>query len=74
MYMLVFCPFINYNELINFGETMTSQKTEKHYSHDVRLALLEQSIDIIKNTLIRLEERIDNIKYPSTKKIHYENE
>jgi hypothetical protein len=40
---------------------MTSQKIKDHYSDDVRLALLEQSITNINDTLVRFEKRFDNI-------------
>lgn len=41
---------------------MINDEIKDQYSNEVRLALLEQSIEIIKNTLLRLEERIDKIK------------
>ncbi len=40
---------------------MTTQKIKDHYSDDVRLALLEQSINNINDTLIRFEKRFDHI-------------
>lgn len=40
---------------------MASQKIIDHYSDDVRLALLEQSINNINNTLVRFEKRFDQI-------------
>jgi len=40
---------------------MTTEKIKDHYSDDVRLALLEQSINNINNTLVRFEKRFDNI-------------
>jgi hypothetical protein len=40
---------------------MTNQKIKDHYSDDVRLALLEQSINNINDTLIRFEKRFDQI-------------
>jgi hypothetical protein len=38
---------------------MTSQKIKDNYSDDVRLALLEQSINNINDTLVRFEKRFD---------------
>lgn len=38
---------------------MSTQKIKDHYSDDVRLALLEQSITNINDTLIRFEKRFD---------------
>jgi len=43
------------------GESMTTQKIKESYSDDVRLALLEQSINNINNTLVRFETRFDQI-------------
>ncbi len=40
---------------------MTTQKIKDHYSDDVRIALLEKSINIINDTLVRFEKRFDNI-------------
>ncbi len=40
---------------------MTTQKIKDHYSDDVRLALLEQSIVNINDTLIRFEKRFDQL-------------
>jgi predicted nucleic acid-binding Zn-ribbon protein len=40
---------------------MTTQKIKDSYSDDVRLALLEQSINNINNTLVRFEKRFDQI-------------
>lgn len=40
---------------------MASEKIKNGYSDDVRLALLEQSINNINNTLIRFEKRFDQI-------------
>ncbi len=40
---------------------MTTQKLKEHYSEDVRLALLEQSITNINDTLVRFEKRFDQI-------------
>lgn len=40
---------------------MAKEKITDHYSPDVRLALLEQSINNINNTLIRFEKRFDQI-------------
>ncbi len=40
---------------------ITTQKIKDTYSDDVRLALLEQSINNINNTLIRFEKRFDQI-------------
>lgn len=40
---------------------MTTQKIKDHYSDDVRLALLEQSINNINDTLVRFEKRFDKI-------------
>lgn len=42
---------------------METSFIKDHYSDETRIALLEQAIDIIKDTLIRLEERIDDLKY-----------
>ena len=39
---------------------MTTQKLKNTYSDDVRLALLEQSINNINDTLVRFEKRFDN--------------
>ena len=41
---------------------MTTQKIKDIYSDDVRLALLEQSINNINNTLIRFEKRFDQLE------------
>lgn len=40
---------------------MTAQKIKESYSDDVRLALLEQSINNINDTLVRFEKRFDKI-------------
>lgn len=40
---------------------MTTEKIKDLYSDDVRLALLEQSINNINNTLLRFEKRFDQI-------------
>lgn len=40
---------------------MSTQKIKDTYSDDVRLALLEQSINNINETLIRFEKRFDQI-------------
>jgi hypothetical protein len=40
---------------------MSTQKIKDHYSDDVRLALLEQSITNINDTLVRFEKRFDQI-------------
>lgn len=40
---------------------MTTQKIKNHYSDDTRLALLEQSINNINDTLVRFEKRFDHI-------------
>lgn len=40
---------------------MTTQKIKDNYSDDVRLALLEQSINNINDTLIRFEKRFDEL-------------
>lgn len=40
---------------------MSSQKIKDNYSDDVRLALLEQSINNINDTLVRFEKRFDHI-------------
>ena len=40
---------------------MSTQKIKDHYSDDVRLALLEQSITNINDTLVRFEKRFDSI-------------
>jgi len=40
---------------------MTTQKIKDSYSNDVRLALLEQSINNINSTLVRFEKRFDQI-------------
>jgi septal ring factor EnvC (AmiA/AmiB activator) len=41
---------------------MTSEKIKDHYSDDVRLALLEQSINNINNTMIRFEKTFERIE------------
>jgi hypothetical protein len=38
-----------------------STKIKDHYSEETRLALLEQSINNINNTLVRFEKRFDQI-------------
>jgi hypothetical protein len=40
---------------------MTKEKVRDRYTDDVRLALLEQSINNINNTLLRFEKRFDQI-------------
>jgi predicted nuclease with TOPRIM domain len=40
---------------------MTIEKVRESYSDDVRLALLEQSINNINDTLLRFEKRFDKI-------------
>ena len=40
---------------------MTTQKIKDNYSDEVRLALLEQSINNINDTLIRFEKRFDQL-------------
>lgn len=40
---------------------MTTEKIKNIYSDEVRLALLEQSINNINDTLIRFEKRFDKI-------------
>lgn len=40
---------------------MSTQKIKDPYSDDVRLALLEQSINNINDTLVRFEKRFDKI-------------
>lgn len=40
---------------------MSTQKIKDSYSDDVRLALLEQSITNINDTLVRFEKRFDQI-------------
>jgi hypothetical protein len=40
---------------------MSTQKIKDSYSDDVRLALLEQSIVNINDTLVRFEKRFDQI-------------
>jgi peptidoglycan hydrolase CwlO-like protein len=40
---------------------MATQKIKDTYSDDVRLALLEQSINNINSTLVRFEKRFDQI-------------
>lgn len=40
---------------------MSTQKIKDHYSDDVRLALLEQSVNNINDTLIRFEKRFDQL-------------
>jgi hypothetical protein len=40
---------------------MSTQKIKDSYSDDVRLALLEQSITNINDTLVRFEKRFDKI-------------
>ena len=40
---------------------MSTQKIKDSYSDDVRLALLEQSINNINDTLVRFEKRFDQI-------------
>ena len=40
---------------------MTTKKIKDHYSDDVRLALLEQSINNINDTLVRFEKRFDHL-------------
>jgi len=41
---------------------MTKQKIKETYSDDVRLALLEQTITNINDTLVRFEKRFDRIE------------
>jgi hypothetical protein len=60
--MLVFWPSLRYTLLITLGDSMTTQKIKDSYSDDVRLALLEQSINNINNTLLRFETRFDNLE------------
>lgn len=59
--MLVFCSSLHYHSMILTGEPMSSQKIKDAYSDDVRLALLEQSIVNINNTLVRFERRFDQL-------------
>ncbi len=59
--MLVFYPIFYYNCPIILGDYMTTQKIKDTYSDDVRLALLEQSINNINSTLVRFEKRFDQI-------------
>jgi uncharacterized coiled-coil protein SlyX len=59
--MLVFCPTSYYTSPIILGDFMTTQKIKDTYSDDVRLALLEQSINNINSTLVRFEKRFDQI-------------
>jgi hypothetical protein len=40
---------------------MSTQKIKDHYTYDVRLALLEQSITNFNDTLVRFEKRFDQI-------------
>ena len=40
---------------------MTAQKIKESYSDDVRLALLEQSVNNINDTLVRFEKRFDQL-------------
>ena len=40
---------------------MSTQNIKDHYSDDVRLALLEQSVNNINDTLVRFEKRFDRI-------------
>jgi hypothetical protein len=40
---------------------MTTKKIHDAYSDDVRLALLEQSINNINDTLVRFEKRFDQL-------------
>lgn len=40
---------------------MSTDKIKDSYSDDVRLALLEQAINNINNTLVRFEKRFDQI-------------
>lgn len=40
---------------------MTTEKIKDHYSDDVRLALLEQSINNINNTMLRFEKTFERI-------------
>lgn len=40
---------------------MATDKIKDHYSNDVRLALLEQSIVNINDTLVRFEKRFDQL-------------
>ena len=40
---------------------MTTQKIKDNYNDDVRLALLEQSINNINDTLVRFEKRFDKV-------------
>ena len=51
---------------------MTAEKMHKNYSEETRIALLEQSINNINDTLIRFEKRFDQIdsKFSS---MHSEN-
>jgi len=42
---------------------METSFIKDHYSDDVRLALLEQSINNINDTLIRFEKRFDQLDY-----------
>ena len=47
---------------------MATDKIKDHYSDDVRLALLEQSINNINNTLVRFEKRFDQLDDKFTNK------
>lgn len=40
---------------------MTTEKIKNNYTDDVRVALLEQSINNINDTLVRFEKRFDKI-------------
>ncbi len=42
---------------------MNKKIIKDHYTVETRLALLEHEIDFIKKTLIRIEERINDLKY-----------
>lgn len=46
---------------------MTTEKIKNNYNDDVRLALLEQSIININDTLVRFEKRFDKIDEKFTK-------
>ena len=51
---------------------MTAEKIKVNYNDDVRLALLEQSIVNINDTLVRFEKRFDQIDSKFTL-MHSEN-
>ena len=42
---------------------MTTKKIKDNYSDDVRLALLEQSINNINDTMVRFEKKFDQIDF-----------